>query len=56
MYFQKYVAIFRETPRITSGTPFPPQYQQAIKDLWKDASVQQIYQLGHTYALADNVK
>ncbi|KAF9941530.1 hypothetical protein BGZ67_004810 [Mortierella alpina] len=53
---EKYVAIFRETPRITNGTPFPPQYQQAIKDLWKDASVQQIYQLGHTYALADNVK
>ncbi|KAI7831563.1 G-protein complex alpha subunit GpaA/FadA [Gamsiella multidivaricata] len=51
-----YLPIFTETPRIASGASYPPQYQQAIKSLWSDASVQQIYEMGHTYALADNVK
>ncbi|KAG0207857.1 hypothetical protein BGX28_001006 [Mortierella sp. GBA30] len=53
---ERYLPIFQETPRITRGTPFPPQYQEAIKALWQDPSVQQIYHMGHTYALADNVQ
>ncbi|KAI1319467.1 hypothetical protein EDD11_004044 [Mortierella claussenii] len=53
---EKYLSIFGSMPRIASGTPFPPQYQEAIKSLWRDPSVQQTYELGHTYALADNVK
>ncbi|KAI7817300.1 guanine nucleotide-binding protein subunit alpha [Gamsiella multidivaricata] len=53
---QKYIQVFTITPRIASGAPYPPQYQQALKALWNDPSVQQVYHLGHTYALADNVK
>ncbi|KAK3824628.1 MAG: guanine nucleotide binding protein, alpha subunit [Benniella sp.] len=53
---KNYVSIFATLPRISSGTPFPPQYQQALKALWSDPSVQQIYQMGHTFALSDNVK
>ncbi|KAK3815251.1 MAG: guanine nucleotide binding protein, alpha subunit [Benniella sp.] len=53
---EKYLPIFADTPRVTNGTPFPPQYQEGIKALWSDPAVQQIYGLGHTYALADNVK
>ncbi|KAG0004586.1 hypothetical protein BGZ65_000084 [Modicella reniformis] len=53
---QKYMAIFTVMPRIPSGTPYPSPYQQALKALWSDPSVQQVYHLGHTYALADNVK
>lgn len=53
---QKYLTIFAETPRVANGAPFPPQYQEAIRALWSDPGVQQIYGLGHTYALADNVK
>ncbi|KAG0247510.1 hypothetical protein BG011_001370 [Mortierella polycephala] len=53
---EKYIPIFQEMPRIASGAPFPPEYQQAIKALWKDRSIQQIYERGHTYALTDNVQ
>lgn len=53
---EKYLHVFEESPRIANGAPYPPQYQQALKALWRDPSVQQIYRLGHTYALADNVQ
>ncbi|KAF8933501.1 hypothetical protein BGZ58_006288 [Dissophora ornata] len=53
---ERYIMIFRDTPRIANKDPFPPQFREAIKALWKDPSVQKIYELGHTYALADNVK
>ncbi|KAF9080062.1 Guanine nucleotide-binding protein alpha-2 subunit, partial [Mortierella sp. AM989] len=43
------------SPRIPNGAPYPQQYHQALKALWSDPSVQQTYQLGHTFALADNV-
>ncbi|KAF9196832.1 hypothetical protein BGZ49_002679, partial [Haplosporangium sp. Z 27] len=43
-------------PRLRSGEPYPPEYQQAIKSLWRDPSVVQFYELGNTYALMDNVK
>ncbi|KAF9910317.1 hypothetical protein EC991_006816 [Linnemannia zychae] len=52
---EQYLPIFATIPRVANGTPFPPEYQQAIKALWRDASVQRSYRLGHTYALADNV-
>ncbi|KAG0258837.1 hypothetical protein BG011_003058, partial [Mortierella polycephala] len=53
---ERYLPVFATTTRVSSNTPYPPQYQQALKALWKDPSVQQVYHLGHTYALADNVK
>ncbi|KAF9342732.1 hypothetical protein BGX26_006965, partial [Mortierella sp. AD094] len=52
----KYVPVFATSPRIANGAPYPTQYQQALKALWSDPSVRQAYHLGHTYALADNVK
>ncbi|KAG0316436.1 hypothetical protein BGZ99_006918 [Dissophora globulifera] len=53
---EKYLTLFSNLPRVTNTLPFPPQFQEAIKELWKDDSVQKAYDLGHTYALADNVK
>ncbi|KFH66886.1 hypothetical protein MVEG_07411 [Podila verticillata NRRL 6337] len=53
---EKYLSIFEEVPRITNGVAYPPEYKSALKALWKDPSVQEIYRLGHTYALADNVE
>ncbi|KAK5807994.1 guanine nucleotide binding protein, alpha subunit [Linnemannia elongata] len=52
---EKYLLVFAQTPRLGHGTAFPPKYREAIKSLWTDPSVQQVYRLGHTYALADNV-
>ncbi|KAF9967958.1 hypothetical protein BGZ70_007496 [Mortierella alpina] len=53
---ERYLPVFATTPRIANGAPYPPQYQAALKALWRDPSVQQVYHLGHTFALADNVK
>ncbi|KAG0232902.1 hypothetical protein BGW42_007811 [Actinomortierella wolfii] len=53
---EQYLSLFQETPRITGGAPFPPQYLPALRSLWRDQSVQQVFRLGHTYALADNVQ
>ncbi|KAG0050502.1 hypothetical protein BGZ83_004699 [Gryganskiella cystojenkinii] len=53
---EKFLSVFATIPRVNSGAPFPPQYQQALKALWSDTSVQETYRLGHTYALADNVR
>ncbi|KAF9416912.1 hypothetical protein BGZ76_004590, partial [Entomortierella beljakovae] len=53
---ERYVNVLGTSPRISTGSPYPPQYQQAIKALWSDPAVQQVYHLGNTYALADNVK
>ncbi|ORZ26326.1 guanine nucleotide binding protein, alpha subunit [Lobosporangium transversale] len=53
---EKYLSIFAEMPRVAAGVPYPPEYQEAIKSLWSDPSVQMTYNLGHTFALADNVK
>ncbi|KAF9916995.1 hypothetical protein FBU30_001042, partial [Linnemannia zychae] len=52
---EQYVSIFATIPRVANGTPFPIEYQPALKALWRDPSVQRSYRLGHTYALADNV-
>ncbi|ORZ13901.1 guanine nucleotide binding protein, alpha subunit [Lobosporangium transversale] len=51
-----YVPVFATMPRVASGQPYPPQFRQALKALWSDPAVQQVYHLGHTYALADNVQ
>ncbi|KAF9117041.1 hypothetical protein BGX27_005591 [Mortierella sp. AM989] len=53
---EKYLSLFKTIPRLTNGAQYPPEYQQAIKSLWTDSSVQQFYNLGNTFALADNVK
>ncbi|KAF8961908.1 hypothetical protein BGZ46_001259 [Entomortierella lignicola] len=53
---QQYVSIIDVSPRVVCGSPYPPEYQQALKSLWRDPSVQKAYQLGHTYALADNIR
>ncbi|KAF9080440.1 hypothetical protein BGX23_002157 [Mortierella sp. AD031] len=52
---EQYLPVFATMPRVGNEVPFPPQYKQALKALWKDPSVQKSYRLGHTYALADNV-
>ncbi|KAF9580453.1 hypothetical protein BGW38_002901, partial [Lunasporangiospora selenospora] len=53
---ERYLSVFATTPRVANGSPYPPQYREALKALWQDPSVRQVYQLGHTYALADNVQ
>ncbi|KAG9071928.1 hypothetical protein KI688_006147 [Linnemannia hyalina] len=51
---ERYLPVFATNPRVANGTPFPPQYQPALKALWMDGAIQKAYRLGHTYALADN--
>ncbi|KAF9430935.1 hypothetical protein BGZ76_000647 [Entomortierella beljakovae] len=53
---QKYRHLFNTAPRVTNGITYPLEYQEAIRSLWNDPAVQQVYELGNTYALADNVK
>ncbi|KAF9910850.1 hypothetical protein EC991_005313 [Linnemannia zychae] len=53
---ERYLALLAQTPRVSHGAVFPQKYREAIKALWADASVQEVYQLGHTFALSDNVK
>ncbi|KAF9997875.1 hypothetical protein BGZ80_004820, partial [Entomortierella chlamydospora] len=52
----KYLPLFYTLPRLSSGAAYPPEYQQAIKSLWADSSIRHFYELGNTFALADNVK
>ncbi|KAF9115770.1 hypothetical protein BGW39_002968 [Mortierella sp. 14UC] len=53
---ERYLAVLAQTPRLGHGAAFPQKYREAIQSLWADASVQQVYRLGHTFALTDNVK
>jgi hypothetical protein len=45
-----------EMPQLGKEAAFPQKYREAVQSLWADASVQQVYQLGHTFALMDNAK
>ncbi|KAF9579308.1 hypothetical protein BGW38_004489, partial [Lunasporangiospora selenospora] len=53
---ERYLPIFQDIPRVTAGEQYPPQFQHAIRSLWKDPSIQRAFHLGHTFALADNVQ
>ena len=52
---RKYVTMVDQEPPVNTGDPFPPQYLDALRALWKDDQVQACYSRAHEYALQENI-
>ncbi|WWD18962.1 hypothetical protein CI109_103419 [Kwoniella shandongensis] len=52
---RRYVALIDAEPPINTGEPYPTKYLPALKSLWADPNVQQCYQRGNEFALAENI-
>ncbi|WVN90178.1 uncharacterized protein L203_105414 [Cryptococcus depauperatus CBS 7841] len=52
---RRYISLVDAEPPINTHEPYPPKYLVALKSLWKDPGVQQCYNRGNEFALAENM-
>ncbi|CAO3621525.1 unnamed protein product [Cunninghamella echinulata] len=52
----EYAGLFELLPNIKPNEGYPLDYLHPLKSLWKDKSIRQIYLMGNTFALSDNVQ
>lgn len=50
---RRYVSMVDSEPAINTGEVFPPRYLQALRALWSDPTVQEVYAKAHEYALQE---
>ncbi|CAO3610919.1 unnamed protein product [Cunninghamella blakesleeana] len=52
----EYIHLFEILPNIKPREGYPLDYLQPLKSLWQDKSINQVFLMGNTFALSDNVQ
>lgn len=52
---RKYIALVDNEAPINTGEAFPPRYLEAVKALWTDPAVVDVYKRSHQFALQENL-
>jgi guanine nucleotide-binding protein subunit alpha len=52
---RRYVVMVDSEPAINTGRPFPIHYLEALRALWADPQVQEVYSRAHEFALQENL-